>query len=931
MWFECAHCIVYIVLTTKNYNKNIKIDGNQKVPSKIQSSKNQWYKDIKTSKDLRPVYEHADFPVDYCPHCSLQEKHCYCVFEPHSGNIDANVMKVTANAKSQNVSFADQHDPYMYDMEGSVDPTRRLQDSDDATLDSFFSRPIKIFEQDWGTSTTFYESFNPWSLYFENPRVINRITNYNLLRANLKIKIVINGNGFQYGRLIASYLPFDALDTFSSNAALVPQDVVQASQQPRLFLDPTTSSGGEMTLPFFWYFNYMSIPTSDWSLMGDMYIRSINELKHANGAVDKVTVSVFAWAEDVSFSVLTSVDSDALTPQSGAEIDEANSTGVVSGPATSVAKLANSLAAIPSLAPFAMATSTIASGISSLAKLLGYCRPPVTKNPEPYRAFPTSSFALTNVPDHAQKLTVDEKQELTIDPRIAGLGGADVLNMKGIAARESYLTTFDWNINTAPETLLWNTRISPVTWAESTTSTATAIHLPACAMAAMPFRHWTGTMKFRFQIVCSAFHKGRLKFVYDPNYLDSNEYNTNYIQIIDIADTQDFTIEIGNGQDVSLLTRAYPGLDGVSEMYSTTAYNTKGPGNGVLGVYVVNELTTPNSTVDNDIQVNVFVSMGDDFEVFVPINDFQNFVFRPPPPPALEAQSGVDTTGSTTVVADAQNTSEMNAPIQDQSISLGPGVQDTADINKVFTGESITSFRTMLKRYQLHTAIGADSSTPAYMSGSRNLYPYFRGYITDAADRTISGDPYNYCNTVMFHWVDQCFSGRRGGMRYKIVPRGGDTAPSFTGCIERYNNETSNGAVWSRVTGPIPAYANAFAIAASTVLPGNSITPANDQPLTGTQGMVYVNSKVNPTAEFEVPYQTFYRFQPGKPEARQSNSTLQGNAWWYRYFISDVIAGQAASTSVFDIYTAAAEDYTPYFWTGMPPVYREVNTPEPQE
>lgn len=845
------------------------------------------------------------------------------ILETQSGNIDSNVMRVSTNTSSQNVSFADQHNPYMYDMEGNVDSTRRLQDSGDATLDSFFSRPIKIFEQEWGTNTTFYEEINPWSLYFDNPRVINRITNYNLLRATLKLKIVINGNGFQYGRLIASYLPFDSLDTFSSNAALVPQDVVQASQQPRLFLDPTTSSGGEMTLPFFWYFNYMSIPGSDWSLMGDLYIRSINQLKHANGADDKVTVSVFAWAEDVSFSVLTSVDSNSLVPQSG-EIDEANATGVVSGPATTVSKMANALSAIPQLRPFAMATSTIAQGVASMAKLFGYCRPPVTKNPEPFREFPTSSFALTNVPDNAQKLTVDEKQELTIDPRIAGLGGADVLNIKGIAARESYLTTFDWNIGTDPETLLWNARISPVTWAESNATTATAIHLPACAMAAMPFRHWTGTMKFRFQIVCSAFHKGRLKFVYDPNYLSSNEYNTNYIQIVDIADTQDFTIEIGNGQDVSLLTRAFPGLDGVTEMYSTTAYTNKGPGNGVLGVYIVNELTTPNSSVNNDIQINVYVSMGDDFEVFVPINDFQNFTFRPPPPVVLESQSGTDLTGAT-IVPDSQNTSEMNAPLQDRSIALGPGIQDTSDINKVFTGESISSFRTMLKRYQLHTSIGANSSDPSYMSGSRNLYPYFRGYILDARDTTASGDNYNYCNTVMFHWVDQCFSGRRGGMRYKIVPRGQNVLSPFTGYIERFNTEQSNGAMWQRVSGPIDTYSTDSDIAASSVLTGASVTPLVDQPLTGTQGMVYVNSDVNPTAEFEVPYQTFFRFQPGKPETRQSNSTLQGNGWWYRYFLADT-----TTALVFDIYTAAAEDYTPYFWTGMPPVYRETTIPTPQ-
>jgi hypothetical protein len=76
------------------------------------------------------------------------------------------------------------------------------------------------------------------------------------MKANLKVKVVINGNGFQYGRMLVSYLPFDVYDNLSTNAALVRSDLVQASQQPHIFLNPTTSTGGEMKLPMFNYQNY---------------------------------------------------------------------------------------------------------------------------------------------------------------------------------------------------------------------------------------------------------------------------------------------------------------------------------------------------------------------------------------------------------------------------------------------------------------------------------------------------------------------------------------------------------------------------------------------------------------------------------------------------------------------------------------------------
>merc|ERR1712071_675903 len=239
-------------------------------------------------------------------------------------------------------------------------------------------------------------------------------------------------------------------------ASLIPHDLVQLSQCPHVFVDPTTSTGGELCLPYFNHFNNSCIPLGNYRKLGRIYVRTINALKHANGAGDKCTVSIFAWAEDAQLNVLTSVDAPTLTPQSinsnvawaedaqlnaltsvdaptltpqsgmepkgkknsyarqdggaataGKEIDEANSTGMVSGPATSIVKAANALSVIPQIAPFAMATSKVAGTVVNAAKALGYSRPPITKNPEPYRPTPASQLATTNTPDTAIKLTVD--------------------------------------------------------------------------------------------------------------------------------------------------------------------------------------------------------------------------------------------------------------------------------------------------------------------------------------------------------------------------------------------------------------------------------------------------------------------------------------------------------------------------------------------
>jgi len=868
-------------------------------------------------------------------------------FKPQSGPEGTTVMEGSKLSTEQNILFRDQNPSYVYGVDYVEDPTRGLQDTDDATLDNFFSRPLKISTQEWGTGTTLGYDFDPWQLYFGNPRVINRMTNYNLMRAKLHLKIVINGNGFQYGRAIVGYLPLDNYDRMSTFASLIPQDLVQLSQCPHIFVDPTTSTGGELCLPYYNHFNNSSIPFGDYRNLGRIYVRSINALKHANGAGDKCTVSIFAWAENVQLNVLTSVDAVTLTPQSGMEskmgkkntmsksskggkrssyarqdgtaaagkeIDEANSTGMVSGPATSIAKVANALSVIPQIAPFAMATSKVAGAVGNAAKALGYCRPPVTKNPEPYRPTPSSQLATTNTPDTAIKLTVDEKQELTIDPGIAGLGPEDPMSIQNIASRESYLTKFTWNMGTAPETLLWNARVDPVQW-DVSGGIPFAYHFPATAMAALPFKYWTGTLKFRFQIVCSAFHKGRLKFVYDPVFLNSNEYNTNYIEIVDIADTQDFTIEIGNGQQTTLLEHALPGEDQVSQQHGTQSLVYRPYGNGVVGVFIVNELTTPNSTVTNDIDINVFISAGDDFEVFVPDDHFQKFVLKPQTANsstlnerAIEPQSGNE------IVPDSQDTQEPSAPEHSMSDNLGPGIQDTQHLNKVFTGEAIMSFRTLLKRYNLwrreKTNVGT-SPNCTNIKVTKCMYPFYRGKVSGAVDQGVAS-AYNYVNTVLLHWVTVAFSGWRGSIRYKLM---------FDKC---YQNSTVN--VDSRVyitREPVfpfgqPTYSrvlsnNAFTFSdeAASVKVIAGMTKA-----TGTKGMLYATDKINPVVEFEVPYYSQYRFTPGKLIDYTEDDTFTPN-WSME---ADVFS---TGSSVVDYHVAAGEDFQVYFFTGLPRMYYE--------
>jgi hypothetical protein len=520
-----------------------------------------------------------------------------------------------------------------------MDTTRAIADSPDASFANFFERPIKIANFEWTTSVSpFHEVFNPWSLYFNNPRILNRISNFNLLRCKLNVKVLINGNGFHYGRLMALYNPLHTHDDFTRLVSFFRQDLIQASQKPHIYLDPTTSQGGSLTLPFFWYKNMLNIPNEDWNDMGQMTITEMNPLKHANGADDRVTISVFAWAEDVVLSTPTSTNPGGLSPQCSEEpldtqADEYAKDGAISAPASLVARIAGKLTSIAPIAPYAKATEMAANAVAGVARLFGYSRPAVLADIVPYRPSFVGNMANTNTADSTTKLSIDAKQELTVDPRVTGLGGADEMVIKSIACRESYLTQFAWSPEDQTETSLWWSTVSPTlfdtrTFTDGEGANETELHLPACCFATLPFMHWRGSMKFRFQVVASNFHKGRLKVVWDPYGFESNEYVTNYTHIIDIAEDKDFTVQIGWGSDYGFLTHTEPGVDDKGFGTGASSITPGMFGNGVLRVYVVNELTVPNSTVDNTVSINVFVSAGDDFEVANPDDDaLRNYEF----------------------------------------------------------------------------------------------------------------------------------------------------------------------------------------------------------------------------------------------------------------------------------------------------------------
>ena len=808
------------------------------------------------------------------------------------------------------MQFSDQTPQWEYSVDSAPDPTFGVADTNDADLGNFFSRPIKTQAFSWGTGTTLFETFNPWNDYFENPRVINRITNYNLLRCKLKVRIMLNGNSFHYGRAIASYTPNHLDDNFTMDRAFFIQDVVAASQRPHVYLDPTTSQGGTLTLPFVYKFNALSIPYQKWKEMGEIIIHGMQDLKHANGASDSVTVSVFVWAEDVQLSIPTASEPASLVAQAmpmSAQAADEYGNGPISKPAGIIAKIAGALTSAPIIGTYARATEMAASAVSNVATMFGFSRPTVLADIEPYKPTFMGNMANTNVPDSCQKLTLDAKQELTIDPRTMGLGSTDEMTIASIAQRESWLTNFEWKVSDAAESLLWNTEVSPVLWNELNTE----IHMPACCFAALPFRKWRGTMKFRFQIVASAFHKGRLKIVYDPHFPLTNEYNTNYTYIIDLAKEKDFTVDVGWGARQAMV--GHRSLVNVIPWSSTKLLNTPGSSaNGILSVYVVNDLTVPNSIANNDIEVNVFVSTGDDFEVFNPDSrEIEDLVWFQP-----QAESRVYEPQSGGEHPDADLTKDEDEPMKMvSSATLATPLSATDYTSSVYYGDPIVSFRQCLKRYNYHTALSPQYTIPSLYRVRRPNFPFYRGYAPGAVHKTSTGISYNYCKTTLLNYLTPAYTCVRGGIRWKYLRSGGSNTGSDFMCVAR---DSSN------EDGPYEEHNIPLELQSSST-PYERVRQIEMEVPHGWDGTAVTSTQHNPALEIELPYYVNDRFTSGK-RADVTSVNASGQQYHQLATTWEVKDGESG---LIHCYVSVGEDFTLGFFTGAPVAWIVTQSQEP--
>lgn len=622
---------------------------------------------------------------------------------------------------------------------------------------TFFARPVRIGNYTWLESDTVgtTRAYATWNDWVSNAYIKNKLNNYAFIRGDLKIRLQMTASPFYYGKMLVNW---QALPNFTPNTIVNDTGTryfIPQSQRPHIVLEPGKSDAYEMTLPFIYPANWLNAQSAQaFSDMGTLRHIVYSQLQSANGVTGVgINVVTYAWMENIQLS--------GASIGYAAQSDEYGE-GPVSKPASWVAKAASYFENIPVIGSFATATRIGAGAVSAIASLFGFTNVPVIEDTAPMRSEVFPKLASSEIGFPVEKLTLDPKNELSVDPRIVGLSGVDEMAISYVAGRESWLTKLTWTTANAVDDTLFYSRVNPLLY-DNDGLTNAKLYMTPMAYISNLFNSWRGDIIFRFHVVASKYHKGKLLVAFDPlGYTAQNIGNNTgvsnvvFTNIIDIGETHEFEFRV----PYQMATQFLAIRSDVSATQKGWAVNTAVPSpyppspvydNGLVIMRVLSTLTSPEAS--SSIDVHVYVRAAENIE-------FAN--------PTI-----VDRTNKFSLYA--PQSEEFTEDVVDDKMKLSKTVGGSENQYLVHFGENIKSLRTLVRRYNLVTMEQMQTSGLAnYLSYSfKNFYkmPFTPGFCNigySFANKIVGTGltPYNYANFIPLTYLAPAYLCYRGSVNW---------------------------------------------------------------------------------------------------------------------------------------------------------------------
>jgi hypothetical protein len=561
-----------------------------------------------------------------------------------------------------------------------------------------------------------------------NPVAYHKILGAYMMRADIVLTLTINAVRFQQGRYILAFCPSGGAPT-SSNAYTAfyrahACNLMQVSQLPHVEIDICGQTSVQLVIPYSSAKTHYKLSTlTDYASAGYCWIQPYSALVAGSGPTS-VPYTLWANFDNIELTGATVVQSGFKAKSVSEKEQSSAGVGPVSGMLARISKASGILAEVPLLASVASPLSWAAEILSRSAKALGFSKPIVLNLPNRVHRSAIAYPANGDGSSTAQPLGLCSTNEVTVYSG-AGATAIDEMSIDFIKQQYAYYATYTWTTSNSAGDSLFSLASNPLVYY---TATANYYTFAPVRFLANSFRYWRGGLKFRFKLVKTEFHSGRLvvSFVpwqlYESGALTATLANTDYVHrdIIDIRTTSEFEI-------------CTPYVSNDLYQFSDNGYVP-----GYLVMHVLDPLVAPSS-VSSSISILLEVGGNSDLEFAVPAGEDWD-VFIPP-----VVQSGFSVFPCSDMGTD--------------SSSLIP--------SSVAIGEKVESIRQLLKRVDWRKPV---TTIPTATAGQTlKVYPFMINNTMQFGSAVGNIYKGSYHTDNYSKW-SLCYSLASGGVRLLFSP-----------------------------------------------------------------------------------------------------------------------------------------------------------------
>lgn len=649
----------------------------------------------------------------------------------HVGNSNSDKQDATVFVDDANVVVRDpSHNAHIDNTILSLNDTN----FDEQSIKSFLARPI-IVKQDLFSTTDTYSTFSAQSMPYTALQSTNaviwreKLAGIYGIRMDMKFRIVVNANRFQQGRYIMGWVPIAGpvrtasllKENYFNQAHMA--TLVQRTTVPHVEIDLCNDTVAELVVPFVSsraFYPLNSILTSiDTGSLGFLNVYPYSPLVSPAGALT-AGYTVYVSFENVRLFGAASAQSGLKrrhkNPQQS-EIAQTNN-GPISSVSSALSKGFKEFAHIPLLSTYANSISWVADRVTNVASVFGWSKPTAGDS--------MGKMLILQAPNHN---TIDGDSDsrpmsYLSKPGVVALDGFsgtdyDEMDFSYIVRKPAWFKTMTWTSSQVAGDLITGGSFDVSPRQEYTVSAS--VNFQPIAFVTSFFKQWRGSLRFRFKIVRTEFHSGRLSIAFFPGISGSIfTANAAYVhrQIVDIRESTEIEILV-------------PFIN--IEPWATGSI-------GAIHITVVDPLCAP-ATVSSSITILTEISGGEDFEVAVP-SAARNLV-----PTSIVPQSGLENENSL-----------LTMNIGNSTVVSDPNISSSTSI-----GDKVSSFRALLKRFTpIRLKDNATAATGLLNDVSLRFWP-------DAIPFVTSTLPAQYYRCDHYGLVASCYALTRGGVRIRDV------------------------------------------------------------------------------------------------------------------------------------------------------------------